>query len=141
MPPLPAVNLPNIRQQLPVEHVAPDGHLELVERVLHDVVGVQLVDASDGDVDVGLRRVGEEQELGARHGVEALQPKVLGLEHLEPRLRLGAREDPGRRGGVGGGGDDPRCGGRILDGVQTSGDGVNAGRVGTRRLGLAVAVR
>lgn len=127
MPSLPAVNLPNIRQQLSVKHLTPDGHLELVKRVLHDIVGVQLVDASDGDVDVGLRRVGEEQELGARHGVEALQPEILGLEHLEPRRRLGAREDPGRRRGVGGRGGEPRCGGRILDGVQAGGDGVDAG--------------
>lgn len=56
---LSVVYLPNVRQQLPVEHVAPDRHLELVKWVLHDVVGVEVVYPPDSDIDIGLGSVRE----------------------------------------------------------------------------------
>lgn len=83
-----AVDLPNVRVQLPIKGLAANGHLELIEGVLHDVVRVQVVDPTHGNIHVGLHRVGEEQEFGAGQGVEALQPEVLGLEDLESRRRL-----------------------------------------------------
>ena len=101
----PAVNLPDIRPQPPLKGVAPNGHLELVEGVLHDVVAVELVDAAHGHVDIGLGGVGEEEELCAGEGVEALHAEVLRLEDLEA-------------GGAGG-----------FVGVQAGGDGVDAGGV------------
>lgn len=79
------INLPNVRVELAVEHVAAHRHLELIEGVLHDVVGVEIVDFAHGDVDVGLHGVGEKQELCARLRVEALQPEILRLHDLEPR--------------------------------------------------------
>lgn len=73
---LPVVYLPNVRQQLPVKHVGPDRHLELIERVLHDIVRVEIIHLANRDVHICLRRVREQQKLDARHGREALQPEV-----------------------------------------------------------------
>lgn len=113
---LSVINLPDIRQEFPVKDLAPNRHLERVEGVLHDVVGVQVVNPPHGHVDVCLRRVREEQELGPGHGAEALQAEVLRLHDLEARGGLG----PERRAvGV------PRRG--LFNGVQTGGDGVYTG--------------
>jgi hypothetical protein len=91
------VDLPYVRIELPVEHLAPDRHLQLVEGILHDVVRVQVVDPVHGHVDVGLQRLGEEQKLGAGQGGEALQPEVLRLQDLETRWRLGPDGQAARR--------------------------------------------
>jgi len=71
------VDLSDVGEQLAIEKVAADGHLQLVKRVFHDVVAVHIISAPDAYVDIGLHRVGEEQELGTRQRVEALQSKVL----------------------------------------------------------------
>lgn len=86
--PLPVVDLSDIRVQFPIKHLTPDGHLQLVERVLHNIVRVQLVDPPRGDIHVRLRRISENEELGTRHGVEALKAKVLRLHDLQARGRL-----------------------------------------------------
>ena len=79
--------------QATVELVAPNGHLDSVERVLHDVVGVQLVDFLHHDVDIGLLRLSEEKKLGARLCLEALNAEMAGLEDLD----AGGAVDKGRR--------------------------------------------
>ncbi|KAL6403094.1 putative multiubiquitin chain binding protein (MBP1) [Ilyonectria robusta] len=107
------VDLPNVRQHFPVKNVTPDGHLQGVKGVLHDVIRVQVVDAADGDVDIGLRGVGEDEEFGARQGGVALHAEVLRLQDLEPRRRL--RSAPAGRGAR-----------RGLDGVEACRDGVDA---------------
>jgi hypothetical protein len=73
------VDLPDVRRQLPIEYLAADGHLQLIKRVLHDIVAVQLVNAPEGDVHVDLCGVCEDEELCAGEGVEALHPEVLRL--------------------------------------------------------------
>lgn len=61
-----------------------DRHIDLIERVLHHIIRVELVHPSNDDIDVRLMRLREEQEFGARHRLEALQSEVLALEHFEP---------------------------------------------------------
>jgi hypothetical protein len=65
--------------QAAVELVAPDGHLDGVERVLHDVVGVQLIYFLHHGIDIGLLRLSEKEELCARLRLEALDPELAGL--------------------------------------------------------------
>lgn len=112
---LPVVDLSDVGVQFPVKHLTADGHLQLVERVLHDVVRVQLVDPPRGHIHVRLGVVGVQEELGARHGVEALQAEVLCLHDLEPGRRLWPGGDPVCR----------RSGWGLLDGVEAGCDGVD----------------
>lgn len=98
-----AINLADIRKQPPVEQFAADGHLKLVKGVLHDVVGIVLVDPAHGGVGsgtAGLDGVGEEEELEPRLGGEALQAEVLRLHDLEARGGLGPREQGAVRKGA-----------------------------------------
>jgi hypothetical protein len=69
---LAVVDLSNIRQQLPIKDVTPNRHLKLIEGVFHDVVSIHIIYAADYQIDVGLRGIGENQELRSRHGVETL---------------------------------------------------------------------
>ena len=95
-PPPPPPEIPlllprlNISSEMSIKSLALDRHVDLVKGILHDVVGVELVHPTDDDVDVGLVRLGEEQELGAGQRLETLQPEMLRLEHLQPRRRPSA---------------------------------------------------
>lgn len=80
---------------MPLKGLTPDGHLGLIEGILHDVIGVELVDAAHDDLDVGLLGLGKEQELGAREGLEAGQAEEGALENFE------AGEGGTRQGGLG----------------------------------------
>ena len=71
------------------EEVAADGHLELVEGVLEDVVAVELVDHAERDVERGRAGVGAEDELDARERLEALEAERVRLELLDARRREG----------------------------------------------------
>jgi hypothetical protein len=62
----------------------------LVKRVLHHIVRIQVVDPSRNRIHIRLIGIREEEELGPRKRGEALQPKVLGLKHFDPRRRFGA---------------------------------------------------
>lgn len=112
---LPVVDFSDVGVQFPVKHLTPNGHLQLVEGILHDVVRVQLVDPPRGHIHVRLGVVSVQEELGARHGVEALQAEVLRLHDLEPGRRLWP-------------GGDPVCRRRqrgLLNGVEAGCDGVD----------------
>ena len=80
---LATIHLPDIAPEPALKEVAPDGHLELVERILHDKIAVKIVYPAHGQVDIGLRGVGKKQELCAGQGGEALQTEVFRLEHLQ----------------------------------------------------------
>jgi hypothetical protein len=43
-----------------IECLALDGHVNLVEGVLHNVVGEELIDLSNDDIHIWLMRLGEE---------------------------------------------------------------------------------
>lgn len=70
---------------MPVKCLASDGHLNLVKRVLHDIVRIELVNPAEDDIDIGLLRLRKEEELGASQGLEALHPKVFTLHNLQAR--------------------------------------------------------
>ena len=67
----------------PLELVASNRHLEAVERVLHDIVRVQLIALAQDDVRVALRRLGEEQELCARGCLVAGHEEARGLQAFD----------------------------------------------------------
>jgi hypothetical protein len=71
-PLLSVVDFSHITQQLAVKHLGSHGHFQLIEGVLHDIVAVELVYPANGDIDIRLRCVREEQKLDARQRVEAL---------------------------------------------------------------------
>lgn len=69
-----------------VKRITSDGHLQLVERILHDIVGIQLIDLAHHGIHVLHQRVGEEKELGPGQGLEAGQAKLVGFKHLDSSL-------------------------------------------------------
>ena len=100
-----------IPSQSPLELLHPDRHLHRVERILYDVVPVQLIAPPHHDVRVRLLRAGEQQELDARRRLEARQAEVARFEALDAS-----------------GGRSARVGlcGRGRDGVYGARDGVDA---------------
>jgi len=65
--------------QSTVEFLAPYWHLHSIERVLHDIVGVQLIDPPHHRVDIWLVGLRKEQELDTGLRLEALHAEVLGF--------------------------------------------------------------
>ena len=51
-----------------------------MERILCNVVGIELIDSSHNTIDIGLQRLCEKQELDPRHCLETRQPKVSRLQ-------------------------------------------------------------
>jgi hypothetical protein len=66
----------------PIPALDPHRHLELVERVLHDVIRVALIHALHDGVDVRHERVGYEQEFASRVGLETAEPEEGGFERF-----------------------------------------------------------
>ena len=88
---------------MPLKCLTPYRHLRLIKRILHHVIGIQLVDAPHNDLDVRLLRLRKQEEFRAREGLEAGQAEEGALEDFEAG-EGGAREGGGGRGyaGVGG---------------------------------------
>ena len=110
---LPVVDLPNVGQQFPVKNITSDRHLQRVEGVLCDVIGVQIVHLTHRHINVRLRRVGEKQELRACKSIKALQAEILCLHDLETRMWLWSIA--------------LNAGAFSLEGVKASCDGVDTG--------------
>lgn len=112
---------------MPIKRLTAHGHLQLVERVLHHVVSVQLVNLVHDGVHIASHWVREEQELGSRQGLEASQTELLSLEMFQARCRdagVGIGEAHGRIAarrceGGGGLGERELGGDRASDGVDT----------------------
>ena len=77
--------------QTPIPRVDANRHLELVEGILHDEVGVAIVHAAHDILDVGGDGVGEEEEFRAGQRLEAGEAEEGGLERFDARGRGGAR--------------------------------------------------
>ncbi len=77
------VQRPHIPHQLAIKHLTPDRVIDLVKRVLHHVVRVQLIDLLQDRIHILLRRLREYQKLGPRQRLKALQPEVLRLQHFD----------------------------------------------------------
>jgi hypothetical protein len=69
--------------QSSVKLVDADGHLETVEGVGHDVVGIDVVASASDLIRVGLLGAGEEQELCAGGSLETGQTEMRRLERLD----------------------------------------------------------
>lgn len=78
----------NVSAQMAIKGLTLDRHIDLIKGILHDIVGVQLIHPSDHDIDIRLQGFGEEEELGPRQGLKALQSEALALEHFEARRGL-----------------------------------------------------
>ena len=68
---------------MPVESLAPNGHLQLVKRILGHVIRIELVNLPHGGVDVRLVRFAEEEEFDAGEGLEAGDAEEGGLEDFD----------------------------------------------------------
>lgn len=68
---------------MPIKGLAPHRHLELVERVLHHVVGIQLIDLVHDRVHAAGQGVGEEQEFRPSQRLEARQAEFIRLEEFQ----------------------------------------------------------
>lgn len=84
------IQRPHIPHQLAIKRVAPHRVIDVVERVLHHVVRIQLVDLLEDRVHIRLRRLRKDQELRTGQRLEALQSEVLGLEDFNARGGFGA---------------------------------------------------
>lgn len=84
--------------QSSVKLVDTNGHLETVEGVGHDVVGIDVVASASNLVCVGLLRAGEKQELCAGGSLETGQTEVRRLERLNAGGLVGSIARRSRRG-------------------------------------------
>ena len=80
-----------------VKLLTPYWHLHGIERVLHDIVGVQFVYLLHHAVDVRLLWLGEEEEFGTGERLEALHAEVRRFEDFDARCAGG--EGRGRENG------------------------------------------
>lgn len=103
------------RTETTLKALAPYGHLHGIKRILHDIVGIQLVDLAQHCIAILLHGFGEEKKLDTGEGLKALQTKVLRLDNLDAARGLGARVGFGNRG----------------DGHQACRDGVDPACVGS----------
>jgi hypothetical protein len=84
--------------QASIELLAPDRHLNRIKRVLHDEVGIELVNLPHHAVNVRLLGFGEQQKLGPRLRLETLHAEVARFEDLESAGAI--NEWRGREGAV-----------------------------------------
>lgn len=66
-----------------IKRFTPDRHFQLIERILHDIVRIQLVDLVHDRVDIAAHRVGEEQELGPGQRLETSQSESICLKEFQ----------------------------------------------------------
>lgn len=102
---------------MPIKRLTPNRHIQLIKRILHNKVRIQLIHLPQHDIDIGRQRIGKQQELGPRQRLEAGEAEPVGFEDLEAGGRdAGDGESVGGRGGRDSRGDG-------------AGDGVDAGMV------------
>lgn len=112
--PLLMIQRPHITHQPPIERLASHRIINLIKRILHHIVGIQLVDLPNYGIDIRLRGLSEQQELCARERLEALQAEVFGFEDFDTGWGFGTVEEGRARGAV-------------VEGVQAGGESVDAG--------------
>jgi hypothetical protein len=61
----------HVCHQMPIECLAPNGHLNLVKGILHDIVGIQLIHTPDDNVDIWLVRLRKDEEFGPYTGISS----------------------------------------------------------------------
>lgn len=68
---------------MPVECLASHWHFDLVERILHYEVRIELVDLLHDRIHVAGQGIREQEELCARQCLETGQSKLVGLEVVQ----------------------------------------------------------
>lgn len=68
---------------MPIKDLGANRHFQLIKRVLHHIVRVQLVDPLDNRLHIRLRRLREEQEFHATDRLKTRQPEQARLQHLD----------------------------------------------------------
>eukprot|EP00588_Corethron_pennatum_P020011 CAMPEP_0194318416 /NCGR_PEP_ID=MMETSP0171-20130528/15021_1 /TAXON_ID=218684 /ORGANISM="Corethron pennatum, Strain L29A3" /LENGTH=196 /DNA_ID=CAMNT_0039075313 /DNA_START=362 /DNA_END=949 /DNA_ORIENTATION=+ len=82
-----------------VEQLAPDGHVELIERILESVVGVQNVDVAWAASAFGGVRLGGEHELDPRRRLQTAKVHAPPVYEIDSVLRKPPERPAGGRGG------------------------------------------
>ena len=68
---------------MPIKCLASHWHFNLIERILHHIVGIELIDPLNDCVHAARQRIREQQELCTRQGLETCQSKLVGLEVVQ----------------------------------------------------------
>ena len=72
---------------MPIERLTSNRHLQLVKRVLHHIIRIQLVNLIHDHIDIPRERIGKQQEFRPRQRLEARKPELVRFEVLEPGRR------------------------------------------------------
>lgn len=72
---------------MPIESLTSHRHLKLIERILHNIIRIQLINLIHNRFHTPRNRIREKQELGPRQGLETSQSKLVRLELFETRDR------------------------------------------------------
>lgn len=75
---------PNIAIQPSIKLLTPNRHLNSIKRILHNKVGIKLINSPDNRINIRLRRFREQQELRPRERLKACQSKVCALQNFKP---------------------------------------------------------
>lgn len=75
-----------------VEKLAANRHLNLIERVLQDVVSVEFINVSKEALHVRSSRFTNHKELCSWERLEAMEIKGIGLEKLDARTAIDRRK-------------------------------------------------
>lgn len=93
------IPLPHLPPQPPLPLLHPHRILQPIERVLQNIIAVQLINSSQNSIHLLLRlhRIGEDQEFCASQGFETLEAEVFGFKDFD------STRVPGTVAGCGGG--------------------------------------
>lgn len=83
---------------MPIKRLTPNRHLQLIERILHHKIRIQLINLLHNHIYIHHERIRKQQELGPRLRLETREPELVRLEELQP-----GRGHGGDGVGVGGG--------------------------------------
>ena len=93
---------------MPIKCLTPHRHLELIERILHHVVRIELIDLLHDCLHIASHRIRKQQEFRPRQSLETCQSELVGLEVIQASywhagIRIGV-SGRSRSGGARGGG-------------------------------------
>ncbi len=67
---------------MPLKSLTSDRHLQLIERILHDIITVQFINSLHNNINIRLLRLREQQKLRPRKRLKASEPKRRAFKHL-----------------------------------------------------------
>ena len=118
----------HITHQPPLKLLTPYRHLQLIKRVLHHIIRVQLIHLPHDGIHIRLARFREQQEFRACEGLKTIQPERRGFEDFDARALVGRDGEGGWSERFGDGVDAVEC--ACEDEEVVDGDGVEVGGEG-----------